>query len=39
MKKAENNEKEFEYLEADDDSTRNRKDTLKTIYSPDRFIM
>lgn len=39
MKKAKNNEKEFAYTEKDDDKERNRKDTLKMIYSPDRFYM
>ena len=38
--KALNNEKEFAYTAEDDDDTkRNKKDTLKMIYSPDRFIM
>jgi hypothetical protein len=34
-----NNEKEFAYLETDDDRERNKKDTAKLIYSPERFIM
>ena len=37
--KAGNIEKEFAYTEADSDTERNKKDTAKLIYSPDRFIM
>ena len=37
--KAINNEKEFAYAEGDDDQQRNRKDTQKLIYSPERFFM
>ena len=39
LAKARNNEKEFSYSETDDDTQRNKKDTMKMIYSPDRFIM
>lgn len=39
LRKAVNAEKEFAYLETDDDQQRNKKDTAKLIYSPDRFFM
>ena len=39
LNKARNNEKEFKYEESDDDSQRNKKDTMKLVYSPYRFIM
>ena len=39
MKKAKNVEKEFQYAEKDDDKEKNKKDTMKMIYAPDRFIM
>ncbi len=39
LRKASNIEKEFQYLETDDDRERNKKDTQKLIFSPDRFIM
>ena len=39
FKKARNNEQEFAYTATDDDRDRNRKDTAKLIYSPDRFQM
>ena len=38
-RKAANVDQEFAYLDQDDDRERNRKDTQKLIYSPDRFIM
>ena len=38
--KASNNEQEFAYTAEDnDDNKRNRKDTLKMIYNPERFFM
>lgn len=39
FKKAINNEKEFAYDEKDNDTDRNKKDTLKLVFSPDRFVM
>jgi hypothetical protein len=39
LRKAVNGEKEFAYLETDDDRERNKKDTSKLIYSPDRYFM
>ena len=39
LRKARNAEKEFAYLDSDDDKERNKKDTAKLIYSPERFIM
>jgi hypothetical protein len=39
MIKAINNEEEFKYEPSDDDHARNKKDTAKLIYSPDRFLM
>ena len=39
LKKALNAEKEFEYAETDDDRERNKKDTSKMIYNPERFVM
>jgi hypothetical protein len=39
LRKAGNIEKEFAYTETDSDTERNKKDTAKLIYSPDRFIM
>jgi len=39
MRKAKNNEVEFAATEKDDDRERNKKDTMKMIYSPDRFLM
>jgi hypothetical protein len=38
FKKALNNDEEFKYLESDDDTERNRKDTQKLVFSPDRFF-
>jgi hypothetical protein len=39
LRKSVNNEKEFAYSEGDDDHQRNKKDTQKLIYSPERFFM
>ena len=39
LRKALNAEKEFEYAETDDDRERNKKDTAKMIYNPERFVM
>lgn len=39
FRKAKNNEQEFAYTASDDDHSRNRKDTQKLIYAPDRFQM
>lgn len=39
LKKSFRNAEEFAYKDEDDDTQRNRKDTLKMIYSPERFIM
>jgi len=30
---------DFKYEAGDDDSKRNKKDTMKMVYSPERFIM
>jgi hypothetical protein len=32
-------ENEFKYDSKDDDNNRNKKDTMKLIFSPDRFLM
>ena len=39
LRKAVNVDKEFAYAESDDDQQRNKKDTQKLIYSPERFFM
>lgn len=39
MRKALNNDKEFAYKPEDDDNERNKVDTMRMIYLPDRFIM
>ena len=39
MRKSKNNEQEFAYTEKDGDTDRNKKDTLKLIFNPERFYM
>lgn len=39
IEKALNADKEFAAKSGDDDSKQNKLDTMKMIYSPDRFIM
>lgn len=39
IEKALNADKEFQAKAGDDDSKQNKLDTMKMIYSPDRFIM
>ena len=39
IEKALNADKEFAAKQGDDDSKQNKLDTMKMIYSPDRFIM
>ncbi len=39
VRKALNNDEEFAYAPGDDDRERNKKDTSKLIYSPERFLM